>query len=381
MAVTRHANTHGSSNANSGYDRMHNGDRQVTGNNTDSDRYGTSSDAWYRYQQMQAANKKKADAAAAAAAAPAATTPAATTPSVTAPAASGVYSPTSTGDPVKDAIIGASGPNVSNNTTLSADENRKRTYASVQQQFRDAGLDPAAYDQRILNALDLQQSAFVPGGTTTFSNDTGKNVLADVRKQKVRDYNNAVNAYAPEGFETGAFADTADDNIINSILGSQYDDATAAITRARDRGTLNDVGYKYAMDNLGTTKSAANARLQSLGGGVLSGYRTQLGDIAKNARTGASSWDFGDTYDPNTYKTSIENKKASLGGLLEGDVRNAVGGEQFFDWNALIQKGGIGQGSTNTGLGSMDDGTLLGAISQRKKDEETTRGLGTQGAF
>lgn len=259
--------------------------------------------------------------------------------------------------------------------------NRSTAYGNIGREFERAGLDTANYDDRINAALDLaQQGMTFNTGRNTFGSDIGSTLLDDLRNEQIREYQRSINDYAPEGFENTAFSSTADDAILNAILGEQFGEASDSILRARDRGTLNDAGFQYAMDNLNTQKSAAMARLQDTGGGILEGYRNQLGDIAGNARTGAGNYDFGDTFDPSVYRTQLETRQNELGAGLEGDIRNAIGGEQFFNTDSLIQKGGVGQGAQNTGLGSQSGG-LLGAISDRKKDEEQQRGLGTAGSF
>lgn len=257
---------------------------------------------------------------------------------------------------------------------------RANTERSIRDQFSKTGLDASSYEDRIMSALDLEQSGKSYGSTPTFSTDLGKTILGDIRGSQIKDYQRAINEYAPEGFSTNAFGSTSDDAVINAILSEQFGTASDSILRARDRGTLNDAGFQYAMDNLNTQKQAAMARLQDTGGGILEGYRGGLEDVAKSARTGAGQWDFGDTFDPNFYRTQLETKQGEYGSRLEGDIRNAIGGEQFFNTNDLIQKGGVGQGAQNTGLGSQSGG-LMAAITKRKTEEEQQRGLGTQGSF
>ena len=257
---------------------------------------------------------------------------------------------------------------------------RARTYGTIEDLFTQRGLDPTEYDPRIQAALDREQAGITFGMNPVFSSDIGTNLLNDLRNEQIRGYQRSINEYAPEGFERNAFASTADDAIIEAILSEQFGEASDAILRARDRGTLNDAGFRYAMDNLGTQRSAAGSRLQDIGGGILEGYRGELGGIASNARTGAGNFDFGDTFNPDIYRDQITSRQGELSGRLEGDIRNAIGGEQFFNTADLIQKGGVGQGATNTGLGGQS-GSLLAAISQRKQDEEKQRGLGTTGSF
>ena len=266
-----------------------------------------------------------------------------------------------------------------NQWTRDLGASRNAAYGSITDAFQDAGLSRVPYLDKINAALDLEQGSKSFGSPTGFSADIGENVLGDIRTDKVRELTGAVNKFAPEGFEQQAFGDTADDAILDAILSEQFGTASDAIMRAKERGNLNDAGFRYAMDNLNTQKAAGSSRLQSLGGGVLEGYRGQLGEIAERARTGASNWDFGDTFNPNTYSTQLAGRRRDLSGRLAGDIRNTVGGEQFFDINDLIAKGTVGQGAINTGLGGTP--TLLAAIEQRKKDEEAMRGLGTQGSF
>jgi len=257
---------------------------------------------------------------------------------------------------------------------------RNQALSGIKNLFKSKGVDSSDYMDRITAALDLEQGGKAFGGSTGFSSSLGNTVLDDIRNATIKQNQQAISKFAPAGYSDNAFASTADDAIIDAILGEQFGDASDAIMRARDRGTLNDVGYDYAMKNLGTQRTAANSKLQDIGGGILGGYRTSLDDIVKNANTAAGSWDFGSTFDPNTYQKQLTSKQSDLSGGLEGAIRNAAGGEQFFDIASLIQKGGIGQGATNTGMGAQS-GSLLSAIKDRKTDEEKERGLGTQGAF
>lgn len=257
---------------------------------------------------------------------------------------------------------------------------RSNAQSNIGRQFSQAGLDAADYEDRIAAALDLAQSGigYEAGATPMFGSDIGTNLIGDLRNEQIKQFERGINEFAPEGFEQTAFASTADDAIIDAILGEQFSEASDAIMRARDRGTLNDAGFRYAMDNLNTQRAGANSRLQGIGGGILEGYRGELSGIVNNARTGASGFDFGDTFDPDTYRTQLETRQGELSGGLEGAIRNAIGGEQFFNTSDLIQKGGIGQGATNNGANAP---ALAAALSNRKKQEEEQRGLGTQGSF
>jgi hypothetical protein len=257
---------------------------------------------------------------------------------------------------------------------------RTATQSSIEDLFSQRGLDPTEYGDRIGSALDRAEAGIAFGANPTFGSDIGTDLLDSLRNEQIKQYQRGINEFAPEGFAQQAFASTADDAIIDAILAEQFGEASDSILRARDRGTLNDAGFDYAMKNLEQQRAAAASRLQDTGGGILEGYRSELGDIVERARTGAGGWDFGDTFDPNVYRTQLETRQNELASGLEGALRGAIGGEQFFNTADLIQKGGVGQGAQNTGLGSQSGG-LLGAIADRKKQEEQQRGLGTTGSF
>jgi hypothetical protein len=188
------------------------------------------------------------------------------------------------------------------------------------------------------------------------------------RNKLTKQYETAV----PSDYATTYIPDTADDALINSIIGGQYTDASAALERAKSRGTLNDTGYGTASKALANQKAGAIAKANEQGLGVLETGRTSLRDIDKEARNTLSNWDFGTTYDPSAYSNRLKTATSGFTSGLEGKLRNAFGDTDFFDTEALIAKGGKGQGAVNTGAAALQD-----AISE----EEKRRTAGSVGAF
>jgi hypothetical protein len=201
-------------------------------------------------------------------------------------------------------------------------------------------------------------------------------VLGNATTQARNQYGNQVNQFAGNGFADQRVGSTMDDSYLENILMEQYNPALQQIQRAFDRGTLNEQGFTTAQNSLNSQRSAAMSNLQTTGGGVLQALRDQLSGIGNEARTGASSYNLGQQFDPNSYKSRIDTTyNEGLAGL-EGNIRNAVGGQQFFDIGSILSSGGIGQGTTAGGNRAMFD-----AFQESEADRNKQRGLGTQGVF
>jgi len=190
-----------------------------------------------------------------------------------------------------------------------------------------------------------------------------------------RGFNRSLDDLAPSGFARGLFPDTADDEIINAIINEQFNPARTQVQFARDRGNLNDVGFESALEGLEASREAAGARLQDIGGGILTGFRGQLRDVADRGFSRANAFELGGSFDPTSIGKDINTLSSDLSGRLGGAVRNAVGGEQFFNLENLITRGGIAQGAQNPRSG------LLDMFATRERERSAKRGLGEEGVF
>jgi hypothetical protein len=262
---------------------------------------------------------------------------------------------------------------------LGAATNAARNYGTSR--LAQLGIDDtygigSAYESELNRALgSIPELDPNPGsylGTSLFENALS-GARSGQRSNLTRRYEQAV----PQGFETTFIPDTADDELINSIIGGQYTDTQASLDRARDRGTLNDTGYQTAVRNLTNARSGATARANELGLGVLETGRTSLRDIDRNARQSIADWDFGDTADTSGYEGRIRGATSSFTGGLEGRLRNAFGSTQFFDPEALISAGGRSQGATSGGALAGSGNALQNAMTE----DERKRTAGSVGAF
>lgn len=154
-----------------------------------------------------------------------------------------------------------------------------------------------------------------------------------------------------DGFERTRWQDTADDDILNGLIAEQQGTAKQGIDRAIARGTILDTGVDYANNQLGRQTKMANAKAQSIGGGVLSGYRNALTGAANTARSKIGGYDLGENLNVANLGSGIEDIYRGQQGSLEGDVLNAVGDQDFFSLDALLKRASGASGIVAPGAG------------------------------
>lgn len=252
------------------------------------------------------------------------------------------------------------------------------------------GLDDATTAQLSGLVGNKFQSIYDTAGTSAndysgvFDADAVLNsVLGTERTGRRGGYSTAVNAAFNGVDPTTDFADTADDQYINDIVGRQYTDATSALERAKARGSLTNTGYSSGLAYLGDQRNTAMSTAQTLGGAVLARDRGELSGIKSKAATDAGAWDFGQTFDPNKYLTDYTNKKTALSEGLGGEISNALAGQNWFNVGDVLTKAGYAQGAQNVKpLQSGFDTPALAALGdERKKNSAAGRGLGGTGVF
>lgn len=161
------------------------------------------------------------------------------------------------------------------------------------------------------------------------------------------DLKNKLHGVAGDGFEYGAFSDTADDDIISSILGTQQEDARVQIENAHKRGQLNDVGYKRALSGLDDQMISATGQLNDIGGGVLAGYRSNLTNLRDSSMDRIDTLDFSSPMNFDSINSRMGNMTNDYNAQMRGDLLAAAGDTSYFDPATLISKGGTIQGFYN----------------------------------
>jgi hypothetical protein len=259
-------------------------------------------------------------------------------------------------------------------TAVSGARNTGRDY------FAQRGLAPDDYASlidSIIGDTRLKVPELDANPASYFTSDAFASGIDNAQNVKRSNLTGKVNSTFAPGFEKNLISDTADDSILESILGGQRGQAQQQIDFNRKRGVLNDAGYSTVMSELGGQENAARATLTGIGDSILGKNRQDLLNIRGDAGNAASGFQFG-MPEPNVndYYTQAQTKAQSGIGGLEGSIRSALGSTNLFDVPTLLQKGGTAQGPIN--LTTADAST---ALPFDPKKSNTKRGLGSTGVF
>lgn len=250
--------------------------------------------------------------------------------------------------------------------------------SSGEQAISQWGLDANQYMPLIENRIaDIRTR--IPDLATDpasyFPSNIGESVLTAEQDRLRRQYTQDARDTFQPGFADNMIGDDFDDAVVNSLFEERYNPARMALDRAKARGTLSAPGYGSALDMLQQQSETARSRLQGLGGDILGGYRTELGQIGNEARTGASSYQLGNDFSLDNFTQRRDQAVDRFGNQIGTDLRGTLGDQTLFDLEKIMSSAGTFQGPGNTA------GNLLGSIAERKKNDEADRGIGGGGSF
>jgi hypothetical protein len=260
------------------------------------------------------------------------------------------------------------------NTANASNDFRQRS----SRRLNDMGLGGDQYNSLIEDAITGARSATPvndPNPSQYYSDSLLDNSIARTQGDRRTNYNRLVSSTFAPNFENNSFSDNADDPFIEAVLGRQKGETIRALDMAKNRGNLDDQGYNSALSRVGEMEKAGRSTANTLGGSVIQGYRKQVRDIADTARNDASGYTLGGAFDVGNYKQQADQKVADLGGRLEGDVNNALSGQNFFDIGDILTRGSNAQGAVNPSL------NLPAILAERERVWNANRGTGSTGVF
>jgi len=247
--------------------------------------------------------------------------------------------------------------------------------------FNYFGFNPADYSTQIdryLNNIGETIDPYDANAKQYYTGNLFGELKGNIESQDVTKYQNQLDQFLGAGWENNFVNNSLGEGTLNNILSQQYNTASDTIDRAAKRGTLTDTGKQYSLGQLGQQRSAGYSVMDNLRDGIVSGYRNDLVTQGNNAYDKLNTYSLGDSFDSQAIKGDINNFYNNQKAGFEGNFRSDFGNQQLFDVNSLIQKGGVNQGVTNQSKNAPD---VLGALNLRKNDEESRRGIGSQGVF
>lgn len=177
---------------------------------------------------------------------------------------------------------------------------------------------------------------------------------------------------------SNTFGDTSDDQVINDILTGQYNEARNTLKAAQDRGQINPNDFSKGLSFLDEQRAAGNSQLQSLGSSIRGRYIDDLTNFSNQQKGLLDQWSFGDADPTQSILSAITGKQSAYQQNLKGDILSAVGGQNYFDPNTVLQRLGTLSGPENN---AQANSPLLAAIGAEENKKKQARGIGNEGVF
>lgn len=194
----------------------------------------------------------------------------------------------------------------------------------------------------------------------------GEQLYGELENSERSRYNRTLQDLFGQNFAGTAIADTADDPILDAILGEGRSTAEQYVNNLLSRGVITDAGAKGAFKNLDTQMGSARGTLNDIGMGILSSGRGDLDRIVNEAMQGASSVRLGQKFDPYSYKNRANDFITSFMQSLGQKVRDKAPAD-LFDTSGLAGAAGVAQGAQNT---PFDPAALAGIFEEEDDDDD-----------
>jgi hypothetical protein len=249
--------------------------------------------------------------------------------------------------------------------------------ANANSRLRAKGLenDPYGIMNLFRGRIDANNAALQDNQdySSAFAPTIFDDVIGEVRGTKRSGARSAFEKDIGRNYANDAFADEADDAILDSIIGGQFDTASNDLRNALNRGQLQQSAFDRALSDLGTSRGTALREANDIGMGVLSTNRNAIGRMRDDALSTINSLELGDQFDTRDEVERIGKGVASRKGNLDADIRRAIGSRSFFDSNSTINRANSALGATNPGTsGTSGNQSLYNVFSQpdRNKQQE-----------
>jgi len=247
------------------------------------------------------------------------------------------------------------------------------------QELQRRGLGTDAYASEFDSYVNNILGAIPQGADDVsqyFSPNLATDILTGIQAGSRNQYKGQVNEQFGGNFASQYLPDTLLDDTINQTLNSQYGDAQSVLERGLARGQYNERGFNAGLGSLNNARTAQQARLNTIEGDLLSGYRNKLSDVRNNAFNAATGYQLGDTFNLEDFTSQANSIANNARANAPGEFLSAVGTTPLFDLGSIGGAAGIAQGAVN--LNNLD---VREGLEKRRLAAARGRGLGSQGSF
>lgn len=244
--------------------------------------------------------------------------------------------------------------------------------SSAESLLSSYGVDPAQYGtviDRVLNSIrsSIGQSDPNPGA---YYSSAPQRVVDEATDAERRNLNRTIDTFAPYNFEATRVPYSIDDAVSGAILAENRSTADQYLQNLLSRGVITSAGYAGGQSELDRQSHGVQAMLDEIGQGLIEGQRGSLRDIAGTARVGASTYDLGQIFNPDQYRTQLDQTFNDFINNLGSRFRSRVSGP-LFNTKGLAAIAGSAQHAQNT---PFDPNALAGIFDDNENDPNAPAG-------
>lgn len=206
-------------------------------------------------------------------------------------------------------------------------------------------------------------------------------IVKAFNKEQQKGLQNTINS-ATKTYDTtygGGFNSNFADQYVNTFLNDKYNDALEQLDRAKARGSINDIGYNKAINDLATQLSAGKSTYGAIGRDIVSGYNTGMQNELENYQNLVNNYNFENDFsklNTDTINNQLSNTYNNYLSGFENDFDAAMSGQTPFDVSGILGNAKVAQGVINPQTNSLVD-----AISEQNSKKKQKVGLGNEGIF
>lgn len=231
------------------------------------------------------------------------------------------------------------------------DEATNKGRTGINEAFTKYGLDPAKYGTNIEGRI-ASTLAGIPGTAQdnfdTYFSGLGDKLLTDLENPYRQTAKDAFTAKMPKDWVPL----TADDALIDSILGEQRTEANTFLKNMLDRGSITQSGYDAAFGDLDRQAGLGKPQLSEIGTGLINAGEANIDAEQAKKLSGYDALKFDQPYDVAGDFAGLNKLATDFIGTLGEGIKANLGTKKLFNTSGLGAIAGAAQGGQNTTFGS-----------------------------